>query len=232
MSDQDPSLEFTPANESREFLSQELNTKQQQLSQLTLESSPIERANLQAEIAEIMIEVANAGMPEAAWGLAKESFLLFIEHEQWEDAIRTCDILYQTELPAATTALANGIWLAVTYPVDPELSIIMLNNLIDDTPANSDGAAVAAATAHYLADLRLVGEKRDSTMFLTAGLLGKVAERHSNVKDQGQMNFWMQKLELNDPETFLPRMAMVIDAIADGTWWYDKDELRSKLPTN
>jgi len=223
-------LEFTAAEDSRKFLAGELKEKQDKLSQLTLKSSPIERANLQLDIADIMLDIADNGMIEAAWGYAKESFLIYIEFSQWEDAVRATDVLYRTELPAAVTALGNGLWLAITYPIDPELSIVMLNNLIDDTPDSADGAAVAAATAHYIADLRYEGEKRESTMFLTSSLLSKVAERHSNIQDQSQMNGWILKLGLNDPETFLPLMAKVLDAIVEGHWWYDKEELRSRLP--
>jgi hypothetical protein len=223
-------LEFTAAEDSRKFLASELKEKQDKLQQLTLKSSPIERANIQLEIADIMLEIADNGMIEAAWGYAKESFSIFLEFSQWEDAVRATDILYRTELPAAVTALGNGLWLAISYPIDPELSIVMLNNLIEDTPANSDGAAVAAATAHYIADLRYQGEKRESTMFLTSSMLSKVAERHSQIQDQSMMNGWMLKLELNDPEKFLPRMAQVLDAIVDDQWWYDKEELRSRIP--
>lgn len=226
------SLEFTAAEDSRQFLAKTLQEKQSELQKLNLDSPPLTRANLQLEIADIMLDIAEPGMIEAAWGYAKESFLIFVEHSQWEDAVRAADVLYRTELPAAVTALGNGLWLAITYPIDPELSIIMLNNLIDDTPDTADGAAVAAATAHYIADLRLEGEKRESTMFLTASLLSKVAERHSNITDQSQMNGWMMRLELNDPEKFLPRMAQVLEAIVDGDWWYDKEELRARLPVN
>ncbi len=226
----DSSLKFTAADESREFLAKELKEKQNKLQQLTLDSSQIIRANLQVDIAEIMLEIADAGMVDAAWGYAKESFLIYIEQKKWEDAVHAADILYRTELPAAIAALGNGLWISITYPVDPELSIVMLKNLIDDTPDSSDGAAVAAAVAHYIADLRFDGEKRDSTMFLTSSLLAKVAERHGNVTDQSKMNGWMLKLELNDPEKFLPRMGQVLDAIVDGNWWYDKEELRKQLP--
>lgn len=223
-------LEFTAAEDSRQFLAEELKEKQEKLQQLTLKSSPIERANIQLDIAEIMLEIAESGMIEATWGYAKESFLIYIEFSQWEDAVRATDILYRTELPAAVTALGNGLWLSITYPIDPELSIVMINNLIDDTPDSSDGAAVAAATAHYIADLRYEGEKRESTMFLTSSLLSKVAERHSNVVDQTQMNGWMLKLELNDAEKFLPRMSQILDAIVGDDWWYNKEELRKRLP--
>jgi len=225
-------LQFTEVHESKEFLKEELDKKQLQLAQLTLESDPLERAQLQFDIAEIMLDSGGSGMPEAAWGLAKESFNLYMEAGDYEAAVNCCDLLYRADMPGSVVALANGMWLAVTYPIDPEISIVMMQNLIDDTPAKSDGAAVAAVTAHYIADLRLEGEKRDSVMFLTMNMISKVAERHSNVTDQGQMNFWMDKLELNDPATFLPRLGQVIDALVAEDWWFDRDELRGKLPVN
>ena len=225
-------LQFTEATESRDFLKSELNKKQAQLGQLKADCDPLERAQLQYEIAEIMLDAGENGMPEAAWGLAKEAFQIYMEHDMYEQAVLCTDVLYRTELPAAVVALGHGMWLSVTYPIDPELSIVMMKNLIDDTPAKSDGAAVAAVTAHYIADLRLEGEKRDSVMFLTTNLIAKVAERHSNVTDQGQLNFWMDKLELNDPAKFLPKLSQVIDAIVAGDWWFDRDELRARLPVN
>jgi len=230
--EQKPALAFTEASETRDFLRNELNKKQAQLAQLKLDCDPIERADLQLQIAEIMLDSGGSGMPEAAWGLAKEAFMIYMEHERFEDAVNSCDVLYRTDLPASVVALGHGMWLAVTYPIDPELSIVMMKNLIDDTPPKSDGAAVAAVTAHYIADLRLEGEKRDSVMFLTTNLIAQVAERHSNVTDQGQLNFWMDKLELNDPAKFLPKLSQVIDAIVAGDWWFDRDELRDKLPVN
>jgi len=225
-------IEFTAPDDSKEFLNNELAKKQQQLLALSPSSDPLERAGLQYDISEIMLDIANPGMAEAAWGMAKESFNIYMEHKQWEDAVHCCDLLYRTEQPSSIVALGNGLWLAVTYPIDPELTILMLNNLIDDTPAKADGAAVAAVAAHYIADLRLEGEKRDSIMFLTMNIIAKVAERHSNVSSQEQMNFWMDKLELNDPKVYLPRLAQIIDAIVADTWWYDRDALRAELPTN
>ncbi len=223
-------IEFTEASESRDFLKRTLLEKQTLLAQINPKSSPLERANLQLEIAEIMLDVAESGMPEAAWGLAKEAFKLFMDNDEIEAAVRSLDCLYRTELPSAIVALGHAMWLSVTYPIDTELSILMMKSLIDDTPAKSDGAAVAAVTAHYLADLRLEGDKRDSVMFLTTNMIAQVAERHSNVKDQSQLNFWMDKLELNDPQLFLPKLAQVIDALVAENWWFDKNKLREKLP--
>lgn len=225
-------VEFTTPEDSKQFLKDELEKKQKQLMQFTPATPPLERANLQYDISELLLDVAKPGMAEAAWGMAKESFQIYMVSKQWEDAVRCCDLLYRTDQAASVIALGNGLWLAVTYPIDPELTIVMLNNLIDDTPDKADGAAVAAVAAHYIADLRLEGEKRDSVMFLTLNMIAKVAERHSQVKSQEQMDFWMNKLELNDSTIFLPRLAQVIDAIVAEQWWYDRDALRAELPVN
>ncbi|MEZ5449694.1 MAG: hypothetical protein R3E89_12155 [Thiolinea sp.] len=64
----DRPLEFSAAPDSREFLQQELQQRQARLMQLTPASDPLQRAALQYEIAEIMLELGGAGMPEAAWG--------------------------------------------------------------------------------------------------------------------------------------------------------------------
>ncbi|HRJ52401.1 MAG TPA: hypothetical protein PLE99_06525 [Candidatus Thiothrix moscowensis] len=231
MSDNTP-VEFTAGTDSRQLLKHELAQRQAQLMRLTPASDPLERAGVQYEIAEIMLELEEPGMREAAWGMTREAFEIYRDHEMWEDAVRCCDVLFRCDLPASIPALGNGLWLAVAYPIDPQLSVAMLNHLIDSTPATADGAAVAAAVAHYIADLRLQGEKRDSLMFLTAAMLGKVAERHSNVSSQEAMNVWLNRLGLLDPAVFLPRLGQVIDAIVENQWWYDRDELRSRLPVH
>ena len=231
MSDTSP-VEFTEGQDSRQLLKNELAQRQAALMQLTPAHNPLERATVQYEIADIMLELEEPGMREAAWGMTRESFEIFRDHEMWEDAVRCCDVLFRCDLPASVPALGNGLWLAVTYPIDPQLTLIMLNHLIDATPPQSDGAAVAATVAHYIADLRLEGEKRDSVMFLTSAMLSKVAERHSNVSTQEAMTMWLNRLDLLNPAVFLPRLGQVIDAIVEGQWWYDREVLRSRLPVH
>ncbi|MDX9990110.1 MULTISPECIES: hypothetical protein [Thiothrix] len=231
MSDTTP-VEFTEGQDSRQLLKNELAQRQAALMQLTPAHNPLERATVQYEIADIMLELEEPGMREAAWGMTRESFEIFRDHEMWEDAVRCCDVLFRCDLPASVPALGNGLWLAVTYPIDPQLTLIMLNHLIDATPPQSDGAAVAATVAHYIADLRLEGEKRDSVMFLTSAMLSKVAERHSNVSTQEAMTMWLNRLDLLNPAVFLPRLGQVIDAIVEGQWWYDREVLRSRLPVH
>ncbi|MEW7978116.1 MAG: hypothetical protein AB2814_12065 [Candidatus Sedimenticola endophacoides] len=167
---------------------------------------------------------------EEAWEAAHAILLPAIEAQLWMHAVECCDILFQAELDDSIKALAHSIWLGVTFPVDPELSIAMLQHLIDESPDRSDGAAVAAAAANYIVDLRAEGERREQLKFFAAQLLGSVARRHSQVEEQDIFDFWVQQLELDDPVKFLPRLAKVLDIITGGDWWFDRDALRAQIP--
>ena len=85
-------------------------------------------------------------------------------------------------------------------------------------------------TAHYIADVRSPEDKHDNITFLTRHLLTQVAQRHGNIQNQDQLNMWMLKLELKDPEVFLPRMSQIINVMVGDQWWFDRDALREKLP--
>lgn len=167
---------------------------------------------------------------DQAWPFARNILDQAIANACWLQAVEACDIMFQTELDESIKALAHGIWLSITFPVDPELSVAMLQHLIDESPDRSDGAAVAAATASYIADLRAVDDQRESLQFFTIQLLGQVARRHSQVEEQEIFDFWVQQLELDDPGKFLPRLAQVLDVLTDGDWWFDRDQLRDMIP--
>ena len=222
-------LESSTDEESRAYLEEQLRNHQFELTQFSRNDDP-------ALIARVKLDIANAQLGleqnENAWNEARAAFDTFIDKEDWASAIEACDIMYQTEQPAAITALVHGVWLSVTYPVDPEYTIGMMSYIIDETPNNSDGAAIAAVTAHYIVDIRASDEKHNSLSFLTKNMITKVAQRHSDIKSQDTLDFWMEKMELKDPEIFLPRMGTVIDAIANGQWWIDRDAFRDKLPIN
>ncbi len=222
-------LDTSTDEEARAFLEEQLRNLQFDLTMIGRDDDP-------SKLGKLKLDIANAELGleknEDAWNNARAAFDIFIEKEEWANAIEACDIMYQTEQPSSILALAHGVWLSVTYPVDPEYTINMLNYVVDETPNDSDGAAVAAATAHYIVGVRADDEKHDSLSFLTTNLIAKVAQRHSNVKSQDTLDFWMEKMELKDPAKFLPRMSTVVDAIANGRWWFDRDALRDRLPTN
>ena len=106
----------------------------------------------------------------------------------------------------------------------------MLQHIIDETPADSDGAAVAAAVAHYVVELRAEGKQRDNLTLFTNHMLGTVARRHSEVEKQEQFDYWMEKMELNDPAKFLPRLRNVVDVMVQSDWWLDRDAIWASLP--
>ncbi|MBI1173931.1 MAG: hypothetical protein GC139_01545 [Sideroxydans sp.] len=203
-----------------------LSEKIQQLTALE-ESAPLPRARLQLDIAEILNALERR---KEAWDIAREAFSLSMQQESWQDAVEACNVLYQAEQPDSVAVLGMGIWLAVTFPVDPELTVAMLVHAIDDMPNNSDGAAVAAITGRYVVDLRAEDDQHESLGFLVDSLIAMVAQRHSNVQSQDAMDKWLDRLALRDPQVFLPRLAQVVDAIVGDKWWFDRDVLRGRLP--
>jgi hypothetical protein len=203
---------------------------QQQLTQLPESAPALQRAGM-------LLEIARAhqllGRGAEAWPLGRTAFGIFAEIGAWEAAADACDVLYQCDQPDSLIALGNGIWLGVTFPIDPEISVHLLSHVIDDTPDDADGAAVAAATALYVADARAAeGPDRDRLVFFANQLLGKVARRHSNVENQEQFGFWVDKLELNDPDKFLVRLRNVVDVLVQDDWWIDRDALQNDIPVN
>ncbi|MEJ2611640.1 MAG: hypothetical protein P8179_16570 [Candidatus Thiodiazotropha sp.] len=205
-----------------------LTEKQEEISALTPNETTGKRLQLEMECGYILLDLDRNS---EAWQLAKDVFAKALEKELWLTAVEACDIIYQAEQEDAVKALAHGIWLGVSFPIDPELSVAMLQHLIDETPDKSDGAAVAAATACYIVDLRAQGEAQEDLRFFSNQLLGQVARRHSQVEEQEIFDFWVERMELNDPGKFIPRLAKVLDVIVGDDWWYDRDALRSKIPT-
>ncbi len=200
---------------------------EQKLAQLPKQAPVNERAGLLLEIARIH-QLLERG--EQAWPLARTAFELFCSEQAWEDAADACDVLYQSNQPDSLVALANGIWLGVTFPIDPEISVHLLSHIVDDTPDDADGAAVAAVAALYLAEARAAeGPEKERLVFFSKQLLGRVARRHSDVETQEQFSFWIEKLELNDPDKFLVRLRNVIDVLAQDDWWIDREAIHQQL---
>jgi len=212
--------------EEQSGLRKQLTEMIQQLGTLA-DSAQLPRARLQLDIAEILNALERK---KEAWDIAREAFKISMQQESWQDAVEACNVLYQAGQEDSIAVLGMGIWLAVTFPVDPELTVAMLVHAIDAMPDDSDGAAVAAITGRYVVDLRAEDDKHESQSFLVDNLIAMVAKRHSHVQDQNAMNMWLDRLELRDPQVFLPRMALVIDTIVGDKWWFDRDVLRGKLP--
>lgn len=213
--------------EERTGLGESLVEKLKELNELEKEGDPLLRARLQLDVAEILNALERK--PEA-WKIAREAFEIALLRESWQDAVEACNVLYQAGQEDSLAVLGMGIWLAVTFPVDPDLTVAMLIHVVDETPDNSDGAAVAAITGRYVVDLRADDTQHESQSFLVDNLIAMVAKRHSKVQDQEAMNRWLDKLELRDPQVFLPRMAQVVNVLVGDKWWFDRDELRGKLP--
>ncbi len=223
-----------PASESsKEALAKESTSLKETLEKLPEDTPELVRATMMLDLSGLLVAQETKISQEDSWQYARAAFDIFLKNESWGEVVKCCDILFEAEQPASVVALANGVWLAVTWPVEPELTVRMLEHIIDDTPDKSDGAAVAATVAHYIADIRCADEKQHTSLtFMTQNLLSSVAQRHGKVKNQTEMDLWMERLGLLDPAVFLPRLGRVLDLMITDQWWYDRDEIRAKLPND
>ncbi len=229
-------IEDTAADSLRRQLGQqahlegELLEMRRQLEHLPNDVPPLQRAALLLETARAL-QILERG--DEAWPIAHTAFGIFISEQEWEAAADACNVLYESGQADSLIALGQGIWLGVTFPIDPEISVNLLSHVIDDTPDDSDGAAVAAATAFFIADIRAPeGPDRERLTFFAQQLLGRVARRHSDVENQDQFGLWLERLELNDPDKFLVRLRNVVDVLVQDQWWFDREALQAQIPGN
>jgi hypothetical protein len=204
------------------------------LAELEQEAAHLDPSNDQQQ-AQHRLEMARTLMGlergEEAWPIGRTALDLFLDLHDWENAADCCDVLYRCEQPDSLAALGQGIWLVVTFPLDPELTIHLLTHLVEETPDDADGAAVAAVTALFLIDLRVEDEKlHEKLHFFTSQILGQVARRHSQVQSQEAFDLWMERLELKEPEKFLPRLRNVVDVLVQDDWWFDREAIQAQLP--
>ena len=161
---------------------------------------------------------------------ARAAFEKSVECKLWQSAARACELMFLANQEDALAALGQGIWLAVTFPVDPELTVSLLGHVIDETPDHSDGAAVAAATAIYVVELRAQGEQYEELSVHTRQMMTGVARRHSGIQSQADLDAWIERFELNDVNRFLTRLRSVVDVLVQDQWWIDRDALQSEIP--
>jgi hypothetical protein len=215
------------AEVSLEKIRDQLAAALEELKALPEGAHPLQRIELQTKIAGTLVDLQRG---EEAFTIAREAFDACIANEYWEDAVKASNAMFLADQPESLAALGQGVWLSVTFPIDPELTVLMLNHIVDETPDNSDGAAVAAVTAKYVVDMRTEGKQHDDLSFYVNNLIAAVARRHSDVESQEQFDYWFEKLELNDPAKFLPRLRNVVDVLVQEDWWLDRDAIWAKLP--
>ena len=224
--EENPVLEVTAQEKT---LQQDLELHMQHFNALPEQCDPIEKAKLMLDIAECHLGL---DQQDEAYQWAQQGISPLIKNEQWPLVVDACDIMYYCTKDDALVALGNGIWLAVTFPIDPNISIQMLHHIVDETPDDSDGAAVAAMLAHYLAETRSNEKDHKNLTFLTNQIVTQVAKRHRNIEDEKTMQTWIKMYQLDEIDQLLSKMALILETIVDNQWWYDRDDIRSRLPVN
>lgn len=209
-----------------------LQALQDEYALITAASDPhhpesLRRACIALEIAGLQLDFDHK---LKAWEYAQPTVEVFLAHKKFEDAALAFQYVYLADQEDALPAIGQAAWLSVTFPVDPHLTANILTHIIDETPDNSDGAAVAAATADYVVDMRSDGPKRESLRQFTGANLARVAKRHGNVQSQTEFELWIERLELDVPDKFLVRLRNIIDVLVQTDWWFDRDALQKLIP--
>jgi hypothetical protein len=189
------------------------------------EGAPVEeRIKNLLEIGRIQVERYKGA---DAWEKAFTAFSLAQEDELWELAVEACDVMFLSEGPDALVALGHALWLGITFPIDPEITVAMLQHLLEESPEEADTRAVAATAAHYVTSMRCGPD--DDLTFFTSQMLASVADKHSHVTDQTTFDMWHRTLQLDKPEVFLKKLSGAIDQLVEDKWWVDRDAIRAKL---
>ncbi|EEZ80232.1 MAG: hypothetical protein HOI13_01725 [Candidatus Thioglobus sp.] len=210
------------ANE--EQLKTRLEYFEKQLSELSDNSPAEERINHLIEIGRIQVERYKGN---DAWEKAFTAFDLAQENELWELAVEACDVMFLSEGPEALKALGHALWLGITFPIDAEITVAMLQHLVEESPKESDTRAIASAAAHYITSIRC--GKDDDLTFFASQMIASVADDHSHVSDQSTFDLWRKTLQLDKPEVFLKKLSGAIDQLVGDKWWIDRDKIRAKL---
>ena len=183
------------------------------------------RREARLELAGVLLELQQG---EAAFAQARATLEPALAAADYEAAAAACQAMYRSEQPDSIAALGHGIWLAVACPVDPDLSLQLLRSLVEETPPDADGAAVAAMLGYFLMERRAQGPERGRLVFLARQLVAEVAERHRGIAGEEAIGVWARMHELDDVDLLLERMGRVLDAITP-SWWFDRDALRRKF---
>ena len=210
-------------------LAQDLEQHMQHWNALPEDAPEVDRARLRLDIAECHLGLDHK---TEAHDWARPTVETLVENEEWALAVDACDIVYNCEQDDALIALGNGIWLAVTFPIEPTVTVQMLHHIVDETPDDSDGAAVAAMLAHFIADARAEGKEHENLTFLTTQIIAQVAKRQRGIEDEDTIKTWIAMYELDQVDKLLQKMALILDTITGGEWWYDRDAIRERLPVN
>ncbi|BAS68482.1 hypothetical protein [Bathymodiolus septemdierum thioautotrophic gill symbiont] len=210
------------ANEAQ--LTARLEYFEEQIAQMNESTPTEERIKALLEIGRIQVERYKGA---DAWEKAWTAFMLAQDDELWELAVEACDVMFLSEGPDALVALGHALWLGITFPIDPEITVAMLQHLVEESPEEADTRAVAATVAHYVTSMRCGPD--DDLTFFTSQMLASVADKHSHVTDQTTFDMWHRTLQLDKPEVFLPKLSGAIDQLVEDKWWIDRDAIRAKL---
>ena len=98
-------------------LENDLAVARKALVELPAGYQPVQRAAVLLRIAEILVDLRRG---EEAFDTAREAFDIFVAEQNWEEAAAACNAMFLADQPYSLAALGQGVWLAVTFPINVE----------------------------------------------------------------------------------------------------------------
>ena len=216
----------TELEDIREQWQNDLVKYRQQLADLPADASAQQRAAIELEVGD---RQARLGEGVEAWWTARPLFDHYLAEQDWPHLVEAAEVLFRADQPGSLAALGHGIWIAVTFPIDPVVTVVMMQHLVDASPTDSNTAAVAATVAHYIAAIRGEGGDGEDLTNFTEQLLLLVAG-NQGISGQEEFAGWMHHNGLKEPAEFIPRLGEAVDNLVAGDWWLDRDALRRLIP--
>ena len=131
------------AQQATGLLEARLHELRLEITELPAGYDPKQKGEILIQTSAILVDLERG---EEAFSDAREAFDIFKEAQDWEALAQTCNNMFMADQPESLPALGQGIWVGVTFPeIDPELTVALLQHVVNETPPESDGAALAAA---------------------------------------------------------------------------------------
>ena len=145
--------------------------------------------------------------------------------EQVRAYVDLVTVLSNLGATAETNALvyrAQALWLCLRIQVPLVDTIQLIAALFNAVPQGDELEALLSATALYFCNLRganhpqLAQLKEDSFKLLT------IAAQAQGIQTQEPFDRWFTQQQLNDSNSFLPRLNQQLETLIDDSWLFDR----------
>lgn len=167
---------------------------------------------------------------EEDWNVTRAALAEANEKRDWMEAFHLLTYLSNIDShPEAYAAMAQRAWLALKVEIpSPDVALTLYNLLVSLGPRHAAAGAIASL-ANFLAHRRSAGDQARELAIAQAGHMLRYVAEVNNLEPGEPFQAWVKANHLDDPEHFVPMVFDVIEALARGKWWIDRDAVQEEL---